>query len=140
MAAGVEAPTANSLRDINANIKTTQVAGGPASSAPTTPTTVDTTSKTPLSIVVPTNSASTNNNNENKKNPQGGVDGNEVAKTLALKMVQLNDVVSANNNGDGDDGDNINDNNNNRGRFLSYASGASTPNTSSDNLSGSWSG
>lgn len=140
MAAGVEAPTANSLRDINANIKTTQVAGGPASSAPTTPTTVDTTSKTPLSIVVPTNSASTNNNNKNKKNPQGGVDGNEVAKTLALKMVQLNDVVSANNNGDGDDGDNINDNNNNRGRFLSYASGASTPNTSSDNLSGSWSG
>ena len=153
MVAGVEAPAANSLRDIKANIKTTQVAGagGPPSSAPTTPTTLDTTSKTSISVVVPTNNTSTNNNNNNnsnnksKKNNQGGgVDGNEVAKTLALKMVQLNDVVPANNNGGGcycDDGDNNNnDNNNNRGRFLSYASGASTPNTSSDNLSGSWSG
>jgi len=55
------------------------------------------------------------------------LDKDEVYKTL--KMVQLNDVVPT--AGTSPTGDN-------RGRFLSYASGASTPNTSSGNLS--WSG
>jgi Protein kinase domain len=51
------------------------------------------------------------------------------ALAAGLLMVQLNDVVPGSTEGGAG---------NNRGRFLSYASGASTPNTSSGNLS--WSG
>jgi len=55
----------------------------------------------------------------------GGVDGNEVANKLT-NMVLLNDVIPSS----------VQDSNiGNRGRFASYASGASTPNTSSGNLS-----
>jgi len=67
-------------------------------------------------------------NNGKATSQNGGVDGNEVAKKLT--MVQLNDIVP----------NTQNDELGNRGRFASYASGASTPNTSSGNLSASWSG
>mmetsp|Transcript_3993 Transcript_3993/g.11384 ORF Transcript_3993/g.11384 Transcript_3993/m.11384 type:complete len:1156 (+) Transcript_3993:1893-5360(+) len=87
----------------------------------------------------PTNTtkASTPNKNHNHKangNGNGsamGVDGEEVFKTL--KMVQLNDTVPSPGSGSGSGGGD-----DKRGRFLSYASGASTPNTSSGNLS--WAG
>jgi len=60
-----------------------------------------------------------------KKAPQG-VDGNEVTKKL-VTMVQLNDVTPTAQ--DGEYG---------RGRFASYASGASSPSSSSGNIS--WNG
>ena len=70
--------------------------------------------------------ASKSGNNEDARTLNRGVDGNEVAKKLT--MVQLNDVIpSSQGNGHG-----------NRGRFASYASGASSPSTSSGNLS--WNG
>jgi len=87
----------------------------------------------------PTSDNSNSNSNNNKTNKSadanntngsvqnGGVDGNEVAKKLT--MVQLNDVNPT------VQGDEILGN---RVRFASYASGASTPNTSSGNIS--WSG
>jgi len=73
------------------------------------------------------NGSNKNVNNSVTNSQTRGVDGHEVAKKLT--MVQLNDVVPATQS-DTEFG--------NRGRFASYASGASTPNTSSGNLS--WTG
>ena len=70
--------------------------------------------------------ASKSGNNEDARTLNRGVDGNEVAKKLT--MVQLNDVIPSS------QGNNCG----NRGRFASYASGASSPSTSSGNLS--WNG
>ena len=68
-----------------------------------------------------------NTNNSNATGAHnGGVDGMEVAKKLT--MVQLNDAVPS---AEGNDVFN-------RGRFASYASGASSPTTSSGNIS--WTG
>lgn len=63
-------------------------------------------------------------NNATPSSQNRGVDGNEVTKKL-VTMVQLNDVVP---NAQGNEFGN-------RGRFASYASGASSPSTSSGNLS-----
>jgi len=72
-------------------------------------------------------SGKSNANNSNATGAQnGGVDGMEVAKKLML--VQLNDVVPC---AQGNDVFN-------RNRFASYASGASSPSTSSGNIS--WTG
>jgi len=85
----------------------------------------ETTVTTPSTADRATPKTSTSGSSNQKKGPNnnanGAVDGNEVAKKLT--MVQLNDVSVQSS----DDG--------NRDRFLSYASGASSPSTSSGNLS-----